>query len=130
MSASIGVVEVIVSEPRADEDERQGCPTPSSAVMSGSPAARNEPKVRRSTRARHDAEQLGDADAVALCENSWPPTDDLRSVGQSGLERRAAAWSASEVAGSTAVAPTESWIGTSAAEWSALRFALGRRVVR
>ncbi len=68
---------------------------------------------------------------VELCEKSWPPTDDLGAVGERGLER--AAGLLQRIRGrpeALTCVPTESWIGTSAADPSELRLAERGRVVR
>ena len=129
MSASRGVVDVIVRNRVPMKTIARDAPTPSSAVMSGSPAATNDAKVDQQHEVGdHDAEQLGDADARRALREQLAADRDLRAVGERGLERAPASCSASDVDGSTDVVPTDSWIGTSAADPSELRFAArGRR---
>ena len=67
---------------------------------------------------------------VELCENSWPPTETSEPAGSDAWSVAPASCRASTVDGSTEVLPTESWIGTSAAESSELRLAVAGRVVR
>ena len=125
MSASRGVVDVIVRNRVPMRTIERDAPTPSSAVMSGNPAATNDANATSSTKY---AITMPSSSVmlmpVALCENSWPPTDTCDPSGSSASSASPAICSASEVEGSTEVVPTESWIGTSAADSSGLRFAL------
>ena len=61
---------------------------------------------------------------VELWEKSWPPIETSEPSGSAASRVRPASCSASDVDGSTDVVPTDSWIGTSAAAPSELRFAV------
>ncbi len=97
--------------------------TPSSAVTSGSPAATNEAKVNSSTT---NATTMPTSSVTlipaGLWANTWPPTATCEPGGSACASSLPAAWNASAVEGSTADCATDSWMGTSAARPSALRF--------
>ena len=89
MRASSGVVEETVAKPVAPKISATVRPTPSSAVSSGMPAARSEPRVSQSTiRATSTPTPSLQADAGGAAAEGVAADRDLRA-GQRGLQLRA-----------------------------------------
>src|SRR3954454_12830870 len=103
----------------ADSDS----PAPRSAAISGMPAATTDRKVRIST---PNATAMPSSSVTLMPagddEKSWPPPATCEPGGSASCSAVPAAWSDALVLGSTAVVATDSWIGTSAADPSALTF--------
>ena len=131
MRASSGVVDVIVRNRVPMNTIARDAPTPSSAVMRGRPAAMNDANVMSSTKyAMRMPSSSVMLMPVELCENSWPPTETSEPAGSAAWSVAPASCRASTVDGSTEVLPTESWIGTSAADVVGAEVGRPGRVVR
>ena len=106
MSARSGVVEETVAKPVAPKISAMVSPTPSSAVSSGMPAARSEPRVSQSTIRATSTPTPSDALTPGVLPPYASPPTDTCDPGRAACSSAPCCWSSSRVAGAMSTCGT------------------------